>query len=112
MTDQTIAEVTGSTSDGFHTFDELYEQRAVLFAAFCRETGENVWRSRQHPVGGPPMYPGMFIVGVHLPTGDISFHVEDKFWYLFVGARTLDHAPHFDGHTSADVLERIKDFIL
>ena len=27
--------VNGSTSDGYHTFDELYEHRTVLFSVIC-----------------------------------------------------------------------------
>lgn len=105
-------EVTGETSDGYHTFNELYDHRTMLMAVlmnteeFCTVS----WRSRQHHVGGAPMFDGMFIVGMNLHVGQVTYHIEDKHWDLFNGVETLENAPEWDGHTSGDVLERLRMF--
>lgn len=42
-------ERAGEISDGYHTFDELYEHRtaifAAIFAALCKAHPENSWKS-------------------------------------------------------------------
>lgn len=59
--------VTGETSDGFHTFDELYRHRAVLFSFIVACFPGASWKSRRHHDG--TMYDGMFIVGIETPWG-------------------------------------------
>lgn len=104
----------GKISDGFHTFDELYEHRTLLMAALMRFSGQPAWRSRQHDDGS--MFEDMFIVGMTLPVGfdgvQITYHVEAKHWETFAFAETLDKAPHYDGHTPDDVLKRLRDWLL
>lgn len=56
------APVTGSTSDGYHTFDELYHHRAVLFSVIVAMFRGRSWKSLHHHDGS--MYDGMFIVGI------------------------------------------------
>lgn len=99
---------TGSISDGFHTFDELYDHRTALFAALCRSNRHLAWRSRRHHQGGDPMYPGYFIAGIGVTPGtQITYHVRDTAWDLFYGVPERDHAPTWDGHTPADVVARL-----
>lgn len=102
-----MTEINGDTSDGFHTFNELYEHRTALFAAVCRMVPAWSWRSHRHHEGGDPMFLGFFIAGVDLPSGAISYHVEDQYWDLFDGCPTLEYAPAWDGHTSKDVMARL-----
>lgn len=33
--EQPTVKINGNTSDGYHTFDELYHHRAILFAVIC-----------------------------------------------------------------------------
>ena len=101
------AVIDGSTSDGYHTFDELYEHRTALFAALCRSYPELSWRSWHHHDGGDPMFDGMFIAGMALATGDITYHVDAERWDDFEGIRELPHAFAWDGHTPADVVRRL-----
>lgn len=101
----------GGISDGYHTFDELYEHRIVNFIALCRiiEGGGlfDVWRSTTHSDGS--VWDGWFILGInHEPGKQITYHLPVSKWEETAFASTLDCAPEFDGHTSADVLERIK----
>lgn len=98
---------TGDISDGYHTFNELYDHRAVLFSVICNQNFDIAWKSKLHDDG--TMYDGMFIAGISTCNGDIRYHIENKYWDLFK-VKELDRAPEYDGHTSDDVLERLKWF--
>jgi hypothetical protein len=109
----------GEISDGYHTFNELYEHRFVLFIALCKRiwighedtlnyhgSRFHVWRSKVHSDGD--MYAGWFIMGISkFPGHQISYHLPIARWKECNFADTLSSAPQFDGHTSADVLKRI-----
>lgn len=103
---------TGDISDGYHTFDELYEHRIVNFMAVCslvsKHTNLLVWRSEKHSDGSK--YDGWFILGIGLVKGEqITYHLPMSKWKAcakIVNA-TMECAPEWDGHTSADVLERL-----
>ena len=98
--------ITGETSDGYHTFNELYHHRAVLFSVIVKAFPERVWKARQHHDG--TMYSGMFIVGIDTPEGQASYHYDiDPYWDMFE-CRELEHAPEWDGHTPAQAIERIR----
>jgi hypothetical protein len=97
----------GDISDGFHTFDELYRHRSVIFLVLMAEYPELSWYSEKHHDG--TMFDGMFIAGMSLPTGQITYHFEREFWETFErsGLDKLTNAPEFDGHNSHDVLDRL-----
>lgn len=95
----------GKISDGHHTFDDLYEHRILLFIALVNETTLPVWRSKKHDDGSE--YPAWFIAGIELPTGPITYHIPMHQWKLLNEIPTLDKAPKWDGHTSADVINRL-----
>lgn len=98
-------EITGETSDGYHTFDELYDHRARLFSVIVRDHRELAWKSMLHHDG--TMYDGMFIVGVETPAGQATYHYDvDPYWDLF-DCEELDRAPEWDGHTPQQAIERI-----
>lgn len=94
-----------TTSDGFHTFGELYQHRHALFAALASRLG-TAWKSKQHEPGAACMFAGMFVAGATLTTGPVSYHLPDTLWDACPG-EVLDHAPHWDGHTSRDVVDRL-----
>ena len=97
--------ITGETSDGYHTFNELYYHRAVLFSVIVKAFPERAWKSRQHHDG--TMYSGMFIVGIDTPEGQASYHYDiDPYWDMFE-CLELERAPEWDGHTPAQAIERI-----
>lgn len=98
----------GSLSDGYHTFNELYHHRAMLFAALCLTTFKNcAWKSLLHNDPKEPMYNGMFIVGIDTPFGQASYHYDiDPYWAIFK-VKELDRAPKFDGHTPDEVIDCI-----
>lgn len=113
-----MTEITGKTSDGYHTFDELYDHRITLFLALCSEIDariggavhgdeEHVWRSKLHSDGSA--IEGWFIVGIGTkPGSQITYHLPLERWdeTNFITSRA--RAPAFDGHTSADVLARLR----
>ncbi|HVW82353.1 MAG TPA: hypothetical protein VHC68_00130 [Candidatus Paceibacterota bacterium] len=104
-------EESGSISDGYHTFDELYRHRRELFFALCRNVqgAHIVWRSKLHHEGDNDIYEGMFIAGIDAEPGkQISYHFGLKHWDDMAFAETYERAPKWDGHTPDDVLERLK----
>lgn len=144
----------GDMSDGYHTFNELYDHRLELYKQLADRVylielanhilghqnnhikliinrDENglaipkrvdapaeippyrprVWKSKRHSDGSS--YPGWFIMGINYEPGQqISYHMPLSYWERCNNAVTLDRAPDFDGHTPADVLNRMKEGVL
>ncbi len=100
-------EITGETSDGYHTFNELYEHRHILFLAVLKAHPNKAWRSKLHADG--TMFDEWFIAGLDTPSGQATYHLPIRMWHLFAGIKELENAPQWDGHTSEDVLVRIRD---
>jgi len=101
--------IDGNTSDGYHTFNELYHHRAMLFKTICETYYQYAWKSMQHDdPESNPMYDGMFIVGIETPEGQATYHYDvDPYWDLF-NVREIARAPEWDGHTPEEALERIQ----
>lgn len=97
----------GNLSDGYHTYNELYHHRAVLFATICKRNPMLAWKSKKHHDGS--MYDGMFIVGVNTPAGQATYHYDiDPYWDKYFGdVEELENAPEWDGHTPNQAIERI-----
>lgn len=112
--------VTEDTSDGYHTFKELYEFRKLYNAAFFNELYTtdflnrsnqfNVHKSKRHNNGEECFGGGWFIVMATLPTGQISNHYELKDWDLF-HCEEREEADRWDGHSSKDVTDRLTKFL-
>lgn len=100
----------GQVRDGYHSFDELYEHRILLFIALVTATELRSWRSFKHDDGSST--DGWFIAGLELTTGTITYHLPEKYWDMLQGyAEALDKAPKWDGHTPADVTKRLTKWI-
>jgi len=101
----------GNISDGYHTFNELYDHRITIFIALCKfaeiqGVRKKVWRSEKHSDGSS--FDGWFLLGIGEKAGEqITYHLPKSRWNECDFAETLEIAPEFDGHTSADVLERL-----
>jgi hypothetical protein len=106
--------IDGNTSDGYHTFNELYEFRKAYNAALFNEWAAggkcSVHKSWRHHDGELCFGGGWFIVVAVLPDGQISNHYEAKDWDLFAVPETERALFEFDGHTGADVVERLKTY--
>lgn len=101
----------GNVSDGYHTFNELYDHRITLYIAMLKLRSafdkKNIWKSKSHSDGS--VWDGWFILGIYSEPGkQITYHLPVDKWMECGFANTIDRAPDWDGHTSADVLERIK----
>lgn len=95
----------GDLSDGYHTFNELYHHRAILFSVICNMFPERAWKSKKHDTGD--MFDGMFIVGIETDEGQATYHYDiDPYWDMFE-VNELDFAPKWDGHTPEDAIKRI-----
>lgn len=107
-------QIDGNTSDGYHTFNELYEFRkaynAALFNEWAASGKHHVHKSWRHHDGELCFGGGWFIVVAVLPTGQISNHYEAKDWDLFAVPETERALFMFDGHTGADVIARLKAY--
>jgi len=104
----------GKISDGYHTFDELYEFRKLYNAAFFNGLEHdtfNVHKSTKHFEGDECFGGGWFIAVAVLPTGMISNHYEMKDWDLFHIPEVERSTIKFDGHTPKDVVARLTDYI-
>lgn len=104
---------TNLISDGYHTFGELYEHRIVLYIAFCKLAAKDnklIWRSKKHSDGSE--WDGWFLLGINDKAGQqITYHLPSSYWDDCQFAYTKEQAPPFDGHTSADVLNRIASIL-
>lgn len=94
----------GDFSDGFHTFNQLYHQRAILFATIVNDHPDISWKSWKHEDGKYCFDSNgeWFIVGIDTPEGSYTYHYEKKYWDLYHCA-VVETAPHWDGHTEEDV---------
>ena len=101
----------GEFSDGYHTFNELYHHRAILFAVICNKFKKLAWKSLNHSDNDEPMYDGMFIVGINTPQGPANYHYNiEPYWDLF-DCKELPKAPEWDLHTPDDAIKRIYSLV-
>lgn len=91
---------TQKISDGYHTFEELYHHRMVLFAVICNQNSSISWKSKLHDDG--TMYADYFICGIETPAGSFTYHYHMDHWNRF-NVKELERAPRWDGHVSDDV---------
>ena len=94
----------GEVSDGYHTFNQLYHQRAVLFAALVKLNKDRAWKSFKHSDGKYCFDENgeMFIVGIDTPEGSYTYHYHKKYWDMF-DCQELEVGKEWDGHTEEDV---------
>lgn len=90
-----VNEINGETSDGYHTFDELYYHRMILFSVICNQNKERAFKSTLHHDG--TMYENYFIVGLNTPEGQYTYHYHMDHWDKF-DVLEMDYAPEWDGH--------------
>ncbi len=97
-------EINGDTSDGYHTFNELYEHRCLLYLTWLFESNRQVLWVAEH-------YKGWDLVASNVGMNQISYHIPMKY-RKFLEARypqgkrdSLESV--YDGHTSHDVIQRL-----
>jgi hypothetical protein len=108
----------GEISDGYHTFNQLYDHRCVLFIVLAKQialasqmTGDKYTRKL------PKVWYWVedeesewFLMGIGVDPGEqMTYHLNVKFLpQVSMFAAKMQDKPEFDGHTSDDVLERLK----
>lgn len=97
-------EIVGSDiSDGYHTFDELYEHRNLLFMNLCvLDPQFSCWKR-------DPGTPGWFILYWESPSGQISYHIQERLLPLIEARVREDQNKKWDGHASQDVTFRLRN---
>jgi hypothetical protein len=111
-----LSTINEDTSDGYHSFKELYEFRKLYNAAFfnmlwkSRDPSFGVHKSLRHNNGGRCFGGGWFIVMAYLNGRQISNHYEMKDWDLF-RIPEQDRADEWDGHSAEDVATRLHEFL-
>ena len=110
LTDDEIEQI----SDGYHTFEELYDFRKMYNSALFNEWAVNekydVHKSFKHHDGEYCFgKEDMFVVVAMLPSGQITNHYFKDDWDLFKIPETDTAKYEFDGHTPQDVLQRLKN---
>ena len=93
---------SGDLSDGFHTFNDLYYQRMILFATLVMTYKDKAWKSYAHEDGELCFGGGWFIVGIDTPEGSYTYHYKNEYWDMF-DCKELKIGKHWDGHTDKDV---------
>jgi len=91
----------GEISDTYHTFNELYDHRAILFSIICNMFPEKAWKAKKHSDG--EIWDGLFIAGVETPEGQYTYHYLLQRWELFK-VKEIEFAPPYDGHTPKDII--------
>lgn len=91
-----------NVSDGYHTFEALYEQRLVLSAVIANTYPDISWKSHRHFDGEEPFGGGWFIVGFNTPEGPFTYHYKNEYYDMF-HCKELERGLEWDGHTDKDV---------
>lgn len=109
MAEKTFKIVDGDISDGYHTFDELYEHRCLLYLTWLVE--ERRYGGRRQVLFQPDHFEGWDLVATSIGMRQISYHVPAKYRDIlekhFERRDTLSVL--WDGHTSADVVARMEE---
>lgn len=91
-----------NVSDGYHTFNELYNDRTKLFAVILNSHPEVSWKCRRHANKKDKMPEGMFIAGINTPEGQFTYHQKLSYWDEFKIPELIS-APTYDGHADKDI---------
>lgn len=95
----------GEVSDGYHTFNELYAHRVRLFSTLMHAYPKRSWWSAVHSDGTG--WDDWIIAGIDTPEGPATYHLPaSEIPYLPDGIE-LEKGKAWDGHTAADVLNRL-----
>lgn len=95
---------------------ELYEFRllynSALFNEWYNQGNYEVYKSKKHSDGELCFDGEWFVVVANLPSGQITNHYNIKDWDLFKIQEYEQVKDDFDGHTSSDVLKRLREVII
>lgn len=101
-------------ADGYKIVKDGRVEKTTLYITLCRALyslyAGKVWRSKRHSDGEICFGTGtMFVLGIGSEKGkQITYHIPIERWGETEFAETLEKAPEWDGHSSDDVIERLK----
>lgn len=98
---KTFKIVGNDISDGYHTFDELYEHRVLLYLNLCV-----LMKDKASYKVEDESYGGWFVLYLETERGQISYHLPSEY-LSFCKDNFNDWHPEFDGHTSKIVADRL-----
>ena len=96
-------------SDSYHSFDELYAHRIMLFLTLMKLNKEISWKTRLDTEENN--ISGWFIGGIELPVGQITYHIPDEFWDVLSDVKEIEKSL-WDGHDSNDVVKRLNSWMV
>jgi hypothetical protein len=99
------AKVTSETSDGYHTFGELYKHRMMLWVCVLLANPKKAFKTRLDDKG--EAWDGWFIAGMNTEMGQMTYHLRDEYWGMLSSVPEIEKNEGYDGHTSDDVLLRL-----
>lgn len=107
----------GTLTDGYHTFNELYAHRNLLFLTLATllasmKSNCRVTKSRKNSDGSS--WDGWFVITVNLDGSEemqLSYHLPDAFWDSAMFEEEEVNSS-YDGHTSQDVLGRLQSWVV
>lgn len=100
----THIEQKGNISDGYHTFNELYEHRHALYLNVVNTHRDMAFKTLRNSAG--EAWDGWFILGMNTPYGQISYHLPMVYWDK-ADVREIERNDDYDGHTAQDTVERL-----
>ena len=97
--------------DGYHTFNELYEHRIILYISLCKQIVASRYKqvraSKKHFDWTSRDWRFIMWIGT-IPWTIITYHLPDKYWNdISKFAMILENWLERDWHTSNDVLDRL-----
>lgn len=97
-------EPINEVTDGYHTFNELYIHRHALFINVINAHQDKSFKTHRNDAG--EQWEGWFIAGLNSRFGQITYHLPIAYWDS-VNATEVDSNSDYDGHSAADVVERL-----
>jgi hypothetical protein len=109
-----VTDINGETSDGFHTFNELYHYRMLYNALLFNEWADldigDVHKSWKHSDGQPCFGGGWFVVTAQTVAGQITNHYKAEDWDRF-SIPERPTAAEWDGHDAAEAARRMEHLL-
>lgn len=103
-------------SDTIHTFGELYDFRMLYNALAVNalyEAGKALcYKTERHSDGELCFGGGWFLVVIDTPYGKIDNHYKMEYWDYFKCPILDQELGEYDGHTTADVADCMRKYIL
>lgn len=104
------ADTVENITDGYHTFAELYEHRHLLFCVIANTFNTAAFKTKRNDKGEE--WFGWFILGIETEYGQISYHLPMEYWSFVSDIEEIEYNENYDGHSSEDVLERLRMLLL